>query len=118
MTLDRHGAERDRRDRDLQAALMAGVPDRHRRVARLQGRDRAEVRLLRRKWVGRGGVQHHQILDAQDGYGRVDLVERRHAGREDDRLARRREGLEHLDIRHRGRRHLVGHDVEVFEEVD
>ena len=98
VALDRDRAESDGGERDLQAALVARVPDGHAGVPVAQHRDDAEVRLLGLHRIGRGRVHQHEPVGAEHVDRRVDLLDRRHAGREDDRLAGVAQRREQLDV--------------------
>ena len=116
--LDGDRAERDGGERDLQAALVAGVADRHAGVAVAQRRDHAQVRLLGLHRVRRGRVHEHEPVGAEHLDRGVDLLDRRHAGREDDGLAGVAQRLEQLVVGERRRGDLVRDDVELLEELD
>ena len=63
-------------------------------------------------------MQDHQVVGAERLNRAVDLLERGHAGREDDRLAGRGQGLEHPDVGDGRGGDPVRCQFEILEEVD
>ena len=63
-------------------------------------------------------MRQQQVLRAQQGYGGVDLVHVRHAGREHDRVLRVADCFEQLAVGQRSRRNFDARRPELLDEVD
>ena len=83
VALDHAGAERHRRGRGRDPRLVARVADGH-AVALAQLADGLQIQLVVVRRIGAGRVQDDQILLAEHVHGVIDLLQRAHAGGEDD----------------------------------
>ena len=85
--LDDEAPSRDCGYRHRDAALVARVADRDAKVP--EPLDAPQVEVLERRRVGADAVQDREVgaALAQEGGSALDLVQRGHPGREDDRLA-------------------------------
>ena len=119
MLLDDRGPEGDRRHRDPDAERVVGKADlAAERLAKR--RDRADVRVGRARRIRAGAFEEHQVAApglARGAHQRVDLAQRRHPCRDDDRLARRCHPADERQIGVLEARDLVAGRVERLEEV-
>ena len=120
MLLDDTGTQRDRRHRGADAHRVVGQADQG--VERLgQDGDTPKVGVGRVGRVRSGALEHDDLVvsRAADSLDRrVDLTDRRHAGRDDDRLARRGRKPDQRQVHDLRRCDLVAGDVEVLQECD
>ena len=110
MLLEHGGAAGHGGQRDLDPQRVIGEPDRA-PEARAQGVHRPEVGVLDRRRVGAHAVQDGQrrVAGGADGLHRGrDLVQRRHAGREQDRAALGGDVAQQRQVGDLAGRHLEG----------
>src|SRR5712691_1553741 len=111
------GTENDGGKGRSQADLVAGVADRY-LVALGEPLDDAQVELVRARGVGARRVQQDEVLAPEQVDCTVDLLQRAHAGGEDDRSSLGPRVLEQGVIGQAGRGDLVARRIEVLDEVD
>jgi hypothetical protein len=117
VALDKTRAERHRRQRGGQAHLMAGVPDRA-TVQLAQPGDHPQIEFLVHAGVRARAMGEQEAFGAENGYRRVDLIERGHAGRQDQRDSGAPVMLEELTICQACRRNLDARRPEGPNEVN
>ena len=110
------GAHGDRGDGRGEPDLVPRIAD-GARVAVSERLDHAQVELLGWTRVAARAMGDEQVVGAEEVDGLIDLFERRHAGGQDHRPARRPDRLEQRGVGQGRGRDLVRHDVELLEEL-